>query len=83
MGSSHIAGPVRWAESILEYAKIMRQIDPMRKEVDALEVEHQRNEQVLQENLDLVTELEGKIAQYKADYGVLIGKVRQRGAMVQ
>merc|ERR1719482_1545058 len=76
--ASSAAGPLAtWAESILEYAKIMRQIDPMRQEVNALEAEQKKNEQILQENLDLVKELEGKIEQFKADYGILIGKVQE------
>merc|ERR1719482_986248 len=48
--ASSAAGPLaEWTESIFHFASILRQIGPLRKEVQTLEEEQRRNVQTLEE----------------------------------
>ncbi|KAL8271990.1 hypothetical protein Esti_004114 [Eimeria stiedai] len=75
--ASRAAGPLaQWVESSVKFVLISEQVEPLQTEIAQLETEAQENEANLQEQQSLITQLEGKLQQYKQDYAHLISQVQ-------
>ncbi|KAL8455832.1 hypothetical protein Emag_000406 [Eimeria magna] len=75
--ASRAAGPLaQWVESSVKFVLISEQVEPLQTEIAQLETEAQENEANLQEQQSLITQLEGKLQQYKQDYAQLISQVQ-------
>ncbi|KAL8439825.1 hypothetical protein Efla_004351 [Eimeria flavescens] len=75
--ASRAAGPLaQWVESSVKFVLMSEQVEPLQTEIAQLETEAQENEANLQEQQSLITQLEGKLQQYKQDYAQLISQVQ-------
>ncbi|CAF0789670.1 unnamed protein product [Didymodactylos carnosus] len=71
--ASVACGPlVKWAEAQLTYADMLGKVEPLRNELKSLENAAETKVVEMQNTNDLITTLEKKIAQYKAEYADLI-----------
>jgi len=76
MRSSKACGPLyKWAESQVKYSTVFNRVQPLRKEVVKLENEAKVAKNQKNQLEKEVTELQTSIAQYKADYALLIRDV--------
>lgn len=74
--SSTACGPLyAWAESLVKYSTVYNRIQPLRDEVEQLEMESSSVKEKLETVQTEVTSLEESIGQYKADYATLIRDV--------
>lgn len=62
--------------SQVEYAEMLKRVEPLRDELDSLEKKADTNIKHGQEVKDLVTELEQSIASYKEEYAQLISQAQ-------
>uniref|UniRef100_A0A7S2LKS4 AAA+ ATPase domain-containing protein n=1 Tax=Leptocylindrus danicus TaxID=163516 RepID=A0A7S2LKS4_9STRA len=76
MRSSKACGPLfKWAESQIKFSSVYNRVQPLREEVEQLEIEASKAKQEKDRIDTEVAELESKISQYKADYATLIRDV--------
>lgn len=74
--SSKACGPLfKWAESQIRYSTIYNNVQPLREEVERLEMEAAVAKEEKEKIETEVDQLESSIAQYKADYATLIRDV--------
>lgn len=70
--ASSACGPlVKWACAQLNYADMLRQIDPLRSELKRLESEAGINKKKADENTDILNRLKSTIQSYEEEYGSL------------
>ena len=82
--ASGAAGPLaEWVESLLQFVKILHQIEPLQAEVRALEDEQNKSEQELAEARSVIEGLEQKLKAYKEDYSKLMKKVKEIKAQME
>jgi dynein heavy chain 1 len=75
--ASSAAGPLAmWVKSIVEYAEIFEQIEPMRERIKELEDEEKKMADEYNEITKVISEIETKIETLKSDYEVLIGETQ-------
>ena len=73
--ASTACGPlVKWASAQLLYSDMLKKVDPLRQELQALVDEAKINEDESREMDDIIVELEQKIEEYKREYADLIGQ---------
>ena len=76
MRSSKACGPLyQWAESQIKYSTVYTRIQPLREEVEQLEVDAKVVKEQLETVEAEVQSLEASIGQYKSDYAILIRDV--------
>ena len=77
MRSSKACGPLyKWAESQIRYSSVYNRVQPLREEVKQLEKEAKIAKEKKDTLESEVTTLQSFIAQYKADYTLLIRDVK-------
>lgn len=70
--ASSACGPlVKWACAQLNYADMVRQIEPLRKELKSLEAEAAINKKKAEENEEILGRLKSTIQSYEEEYGSL------------
>lgn len=70
-------GPmVKWAIAQIEYAEMLKRVEPLRMELTSLETQAETNVQHGQEVKQLVQDLEQSIAAYKEEYALLISQAQ-------
>lgn len=76
--ASKACGPLlEWVVAQLQYAKILKDVDPLRAEVEALETHAHKTKAQLIAIDQMITELESSIEKYKDDYSELIREVEK------
>ena len=74
--ASKVAGPIaEWVQSILEYADIYLNIEPMRKEVELLSNQQKELQSQYERILEVIQNLEDSIENTKREYAILISDV--------
>ena len=63
---------VKWASAQLQYADMLKRVEPLRNELKALEEETMKNVEESNAMDELITKLEKEIEEYKRDYAELI-----------
>lgn len=51
-----------WINALLDYSKTVEKIEPLRKEVEAKNIEYAKAQALLKEKLDILAVVEGKVA---------------------
>ncbi|XP_047532350.1 dynein heavy chain, cytoplasmic isoform X1 [Vanessa atalanta] len=75
--ASMACGPmVKWAIAQIEYADMLKRVEPLRSELQALEDQAQYNVKAGNEVRDLIAQLEKSIASYKEEYAQLISQAQ-------
>ncbi|XP_038118676.1 dynein heavy chain, cytoplasmic isoform X2 [Culex quinquefasciatus] len=75
--ASMACGPmVKWAIAQVEYADMLKRVEPLRDELDSLERRADTNIKHGQEVKELITQLEQSIASYKEEYAQLISQAQ-------
>ncbi|XP_078314970.1 cytoplasmic dynein 1 heavy chain 1-like isoform X1 [Crassostrea virginica] len=75
--ASLACGPmVKWAIAQINYADMLKRIDPLRNELKDLETQAQENEQKAEEVNKTIAGLEKSIAKYKEEYALLISQAQ-------
>lgn len=75
--ASMACGPmVKWAIAQIEYADMLKRVEPLRMELASLENQADTNVKHGQEVKMLVTDLEQSIAAYKEEYALLISQAQ-------
>ncbi|XP_064603299.1 cytoplasmic dynein 1 heavy chain 1-like isoform X2 [Liolophura sinensis] len=75
--ASLACGPmVKWAIAQINYAEMLKRIEPLRNELAALENQAKENRMKNDEVNKVVSELEKSIAKYKEEYAVLISQAQ-------
>ncbi|XP_055383630.1 dynein heavy chain, cytoplasmic isoform X2 [Condylostylus longicornis] len=75
--ASMACGPmVKWAIAQIEYADMLKRVEPLREELQSLEDQASLNMKHAQETKDLITQLEQSIAAYKEEYAQLISQAQ-------
>lgn len=75
--ASMACGPmVKWAIAQIEYADMLKRVEPLRNELQALEDQAQHNVKAGNEIRDLIAALEKSIASYKEEYAQLISQAQ-------
>ncbi|OWR44117.1 dynein heavy chain [Danaus plexippus plexippus] len=75
--ASLACGPmVKWAIAQIEYADMLKRVEPLRNELKALEDQAQTNVKSGNEVRDLIAQLEKSIASYKEEYAQLISQAQ-------
>ncbi|VVD02388.1 unnamed protein product [Leptidea sinapis] len=75
--ASMACGPmVKWAIAQIEYADMLKRVEPLRNELKALEDRAQSNVKAGTEVRDLIAQLEKSIASYKEEYAQLISQAQ-------
>ncbi|XP_045484392.1 dynein heavy chain, cytoplasmic isoform X1 [Pieris rapae] len=75
--ASMACGPmVKWAIAQIEYADMLKRVEPLRNELQALEDQAQTNVTAGDEVRDLIAQLEKSIASYKEEYAQLISQAQ-------
>lgn len=70
--ASSACGPlVKWACAQLNYADMLRQIEPLRSELKRLEAEAEINKKKADENSEILNRLKSTIQSYEEEYGSL------------
>lgn len=74
--ASLACGPmVKWAIAQIQYADMLKRVEPLRNELQSLEDEAKKNQQKADEVEQTIAALEKSIAKYKEEYAVLISQV--------
>lgn len=74
--ASKACGPlVKWATAQIQYAEMLHRVEPLRDELQKLELEANRNEAKAKSLQDVIVQLEKSISGYKAEYAELIAQV--------
>ncbi|XP_072938013.1 dynein heavy chain, cytoplasmic isoform X3 [Epargyreus clarus] len=75
--ASMACGPmVKWAIAQIEYADMLKRVEPLRNELKALEDQAQTNVTAGNEVRELIAQLEKSIASYKEEYAQLISQAQ-------
>ncbi|XP_037905377.1 dynein heavy chain, cytoplasmic isoform X4 [Hermetia illucens] len=75
--ASLACGPmVKWAIAQIEYADMLKRVEPLRDELQSLEDQAAQNMEHAQNMKDLITQLEQSIAAYKEEYAQLISQAQ-------
>nr|CAD7194334.1 unnamed protein product [Timema douglasi] len=75
--ASMACGPmVKWAIAQINYADMLKRVEPLRDELHSLEVQADENKHRGEEVTDLITQLEHSIAAYKEEYAQLISQAQ-------
>ncbi|KAF9794670.1 hypothetical protein SFRURICE_019548 [Spodoptera frugiperda] len=75
--ASMACGPmVKWAIAQIEYADMLKRVEPLRNELKALEDRAQSNVTAGNEVSELIAQLEKSIASYKEEYAQLISQAQ-------
>ncbi|XP_026482181.1 dynein heavy chain, cytoplasmic isoform X8 [Ctenocephalides felis] len=73
--ASMACGPmVKWAIAQIEYADMLKRVEPLREELHSLEVQAETNIKRGEEVKTLISQLEQSIASYKEEYAQLISQ---------
>jgi len=74
--ASRAAGPVAlWVNSQMKFAKLLKQLDPMRQELKSLEDAMAESQRELKRQQDTVASMEKKIVDLKTEYANLLREV--------
>ncbi|XP_055707524.1 dynein heavy chain, cytoplasmic isoform X3 [Phlebotomus papatasi] len=75
--ASMACGPmVKWAIAQIEYADMLKRVEPLRDELQSLEDQAEVNMSHAQDIKDLISQLEQSIAAYKEEYAQLISQAQ-------
>ncbi|XP_058810234.1 dynein heavy chain, cytoplasmic isoform X2 [Phymastichus coffea] len=75
--ASMACGPmVKWAIAQIEYADMLKRVEPLRDELHSLEQQANTNKHKGEEVKDLISQLELSIASYKEEYAQLISQAQ-------
>ncbi|KAJ7386556.1 Cytoplasmic dynein 1 heavy chain 1 [Desmophyllum pertusum] len=75
--ASLACGPlVKWSIAQISYADMLTKVDPLRNELQSLEIEAQASRIKSDEISHVITELEKSIARYKEEYAALISQAQ-------
>ncbi|XP_076178666.1 dynein heavy chain, cytoplasmic isoform X5 [Ptiloglossa arizonensis] len=75
--ASLACGPlVKWATAQIEYADMLKRVEPLRDELHSLERQAETNMQKGEEVKNLIAQLEQSIASYKEEYAQLISQAQ-------
>ncbi|XP_046600571.1 dynein heavy chain, cytoplasmic isoform X5 [Neodiprion lecontei] len=75
--ASMACGPmVKWAIAQIEYADMLKRVEPLRDELHSLERQADTNKSKGEEVKDLIAQLEQSIASYKEEYAQLISQAQ-------
>uniref|UniRef100_A0A8C3SBQ3 Dynein cytoplasmic 1 heavy chain 1 n=1 Tax=Chelydra serpentina TaxID=8475 RepID=A0A8C3SBQ3_CHESE len=75
--ASLACGPmVKWAIAQLNYADMLKRVEPLRNELQKLEDDAKDNQQKANEVEQMIRDLEASIARYKEEYAVLISEAQ-------
>ena len=75
--ASQACGPlVKWAQAQIQYADMLHKVEPLREELNSLELAAQENEAKAKELETVIAQLEKSIAQYKQEYAELISQAQ-------
>lgn len=75
--ASMACGPmVKWAIAQIEYADMLKRVEPLRDELQSLENQAETNVNHGEEVKKLIAELEQSIAAYKEEYALLISQAQ-------
>ncbi|KII86419.1 hypothetical protein PLICRDRAFT_44012 [Plicaturopsis crispa FD-325 SS-3] len=75
--ASKACGPlVKWALAQVRFSEILDRVEPLRNEVQSLEVQAETTKRQAGEIITMIGELEAKIAQYKDEYALLISETQ-------
>ncbi|RXG56901.1 Dynein heavy chain, cytoplasmic [Armadillidium vulgare] len=75
--ASMACGPmVKWAIAQIEYADMLKRVEPLRNELQSLEMQAEENKKKHQEVKSFIDKLERSIAAYKDEYAVLISQAQ-------
>uniref|UniRef100_V9I7B7 Dynein heavy chain, cytoplasmic n=1 Tax=Apis cerana TaxID=7461 RepID=V9I7B7_APICE len=75
--ASMACGPlVKWATAQIEYADMLKRVEPLRDELHSLERQAETNKQKGEEVKNLIAQLEQSIASYKEEYAQLISQAQ-------
>ncbi|KDR21358.1 dynein heavy chain, cytoplasmic isoform X7 [Zootermopsis nevadensis] len=75
--ASMACGPmVKWAIAQINYADMLKRVEPLRDELHSLEVQAHENKKRGEEVTNLITQLEHSIASYKEEYAQLISQAQ-------
>ncbi|KAJ7102434.1 dynein heavy chain protein 1 [Mycena belliarum] len=75
--ASRACGPlVKWALAQVRFSEILDKVEPLRNEVQSLEVEAETTKKQAQAIIHMIAELEAKIEKYKEEYALLISETQ-------
>lgn len=75
--ASNACGPlVKWACAQIQYADMLKKVEPLREELNSLEKQAETNKQRGEEVKSLIAQLEQSIASYKEEYAQLIAQAQ-------
>ncbi|XP_063237430.1 dynein heavy chain, cytoplasmic isoform X2 [Bacillus rossius redtenbacheri] len=75
--ASMACGPmVKWAIAQINYADMLKRVEPLRDELKSLEVQAEENKKRGEDVTELITQLEQSIAAYKEEYAQLISQAQ-------
>lgn len=75
--ASNACGPlVKWACAQIQYADMLKKVEPLREELNSLEKQAETNKQRGEEVKHLIAQLEQSIAAYKEEYAQLIAQAQ-------
>ncbi|XP_055497118.1 cytoplasmic dynein 1 heavy chain 1 isoform X1 [Leucoraja erinacea] len=75
--ASLACGPmVKWAIAQLNYADVLKRVEPLRNELQKLEDDAKENQQKADEVEQMIRDLETSIARYKEEYAILISEAQ-------
>lgn len=70
-------GPmVKWAIALINYADMLKRVEPLRNELNALENQAEDNRTRYEEVNSVIVQLEKSIAMYKEEYAILISQAQ-------
>ncbi|KAF8746268.1 hypothetical protein AX14_000063 [Amanita brunnescens Koide BX004] len=75
--ASKACGPlVKWAIAQVRFSEILDKVEPLRNEVQSLEMQAEETKQQAKAIIKMIAELEAKIAKYKDEYALLISDIQ-------
>lgn len=75
--ASNACGPlVKWAMAQIQYADMLKKVEPLREELSSLERQADTNKKRGDEVKNLISQLEQSIASYKEEYAQLIAQAQ-------
>ncbi|KAF5301350.1 hypothetical protein FQA39_LY10748 [Lamprigera yunnana] len=75
--ASNACGPlVKWAIAQIEYADVLKKVEPLREELRRLEKQTNENKKHGEQVKNLISQLEQSIASYKEEYAQLIAQAQ-------
>ncbi|KAF8634008.1 hypothetical protein AX15_001182 [Amanita polypyramis BW_CC] len=75
--ASKACGPlVKWVVAQVRFSEILDKVEPLRNEVQSLEMQAEETKKQAKAIIKMITELEAKIARYKGEYALLISETQ-------